>query len=332
MPANAHLHLEGAEAVVERYPLSITPYYASLINWADPFDPIARQCVPHLDELRFALADSSPDPLAEHRYSPVKGVVHRYPDRVLLLSSPFCPVLCRHCNRKRTWRSPEALISSSDWETALEYISQEKDVREVILSGGDPLMLPNSRLEAILSCLREIKHVEVIRIGSRVPVTLPMRITPELCDILERFRPLWFNTHFNHPREITPDSSKACDMILRRGIPVSNHTVLLKGVNDEFDTLMELFHRLQSISVRPYYLFQCDSASGTDHFRVPLPIGVSIMEKMWGRTGGLAIPRFVVDLPGGKGKAEAVPHHCLELGEREAIFATFEGERVRYTW
>ncbi len=323
---------EALIPVAARYPVSITPYYASLIRWDDPADPIARQCVPSQDEVAFRLPDSTPDPLAEQRYSPLPGLVHRYPDRVLLLASAVCPVLCRHCNRKRTWRMPEALLGSREWRRALDYIRRERGVREVILSGGDPLMLPLSRLSRILEALRAIPHVEVVRIGTRVPVTLPMRVTPELCSVLEGARPLWINTHFNHPREVTREAEEACDSLVTRGIPVSNHTVLLKGVNDDQEVLLTLFRRLQAISVRPYYLFQCDSALGTDHFRVPLPEGISMMEGMWGRTGGLTLPRFVVDLPGGKGKVSAERTHCLSLSGEEALFMNFEGETVRYRW
>ncbi len=322
----------GLGEVVRCYPLSITPYYASLIDWDDPLDPIARQCVPAEEELEARFPDSSPDPLGEAQHSPVRGVVHRYPDRVLLLAGVSCPVLCRHCNRKRTWRRPEALVTRGHWEAALEYLRRSRGVREVILSGGDPLMLPTGRLARILQALRSIPHLEVIRVGSRVPVTLPQRITPRLGRVLEEARPLWLNTHFNHPREITPASRAACEALLRRGIPVSNHTVLLKGVNDRRETLEELFRRLQAISVRPYYLFQCDSAQGTDHFRVELDRGMGMVAEMWGRCSGLMLPRFVVDLPGGKGKVSADPIHLQAMGEGRAEFVTFEGERVLYRW
>jgi len=313
------------------YPLRITPYYLSLIDPGNPSDPIALQCLPDERELLSAEAsDVSKDPLNESKHMVVPGLIHRYPDRVLLLAAHECAVRCRHCNRKRTWKRPEALTNGAQIDAVCNYLKKNPGVREVILSGGDPLMLPTERLDKLLSSIKKIPTIEVIRIGTRVPVTLPMRITQKLADLLKNYRPLWVNTHFNHPAEITPLAIEACEKLLCAGIPVSNQTVLLKGVNDDVEILKNLFTRLQSIMVRPYYLFHCDKVKGTDHFRTSIIKGIKIMEELWCTIGGLCMPKYVVDLPDGGGKAPVTPSYLLDIDKNEAIFRTFEGKIVRY--
>jgi len=289
------------------YPLSITPYYLSLIDRADAQDPIRRQCIPDAREIDFSLGGEN-DPLAEHEQMPVPGLVHRYADRCLILATQICTVYCRHCNRKRLWKQKSPGIGNASYfQPMIDYIARSPQIREVILSGGDPLTLPEETLDRILGSLRAIDHVKVLRIGSRVPVVLPMRITPELCSMLKRHRPLWLNTQFNHPREITPEAAAACDRLLTAGIPVSNQSVLLKGVNDNVDTMRDLLCGLQEIAVRPYYLFQCDPVKGTDHFRTDIWRGMEIMEKLWSDLSGLCLPRYVLDVPGTRGKIPLQP-------------------------
>ncbi len=319
--------IKDMEAVIGKYPMSVTPYYASLANGPD--HPVARQFLPDFREMSFFLPGSDEDPLLEQIYMPVPGLIHRYPDRALCMVSQTCAVLCRHCNRKRTWKS-HVSGGKRHLSGMLDYIRMKKGIREVILSGGDPLMIPLETLGWLLDALKEISHVEVIRIGTRVPVTLPMRITDKLCRLLASFRPLWVNTHFNHPTEITPEASEACDRLSRAGIPVSNQSVLLKGINDTADVIRELCQALQRISVRPYYLFHCDAVRGTDHFRTHLLRGVEIIQALWCRTGGLCVPNFVVDLPDGGGKAMMMPSQLLDMDGKEAIFRTFDGKIIRY--
>jgi lysine 2,3-aminomutase len=318
------------EELTARYPYAITPYYFSMIDWMDPKDPIKRQCVPDLREILFSLPGSEEDPLAERAHTPVPGLIHRYPDRVLAMVTGTCATYCRHCNRKRTWKRPEAVGSSPGLERILDYVKGNAGIREVILSGGDPLVMDLRILDEFLGALRSIPHVEVLRIGTRVPVVLPMRINDTLCRVLARHRPLWINTHFNHPREITPEAAAACDRLLKTGIPVSNQTVLLKGINDTADIILRLCNGLQRIMVRPYYLFHCDAVRGTDHFRTDIRKGVEITEALWGQTGGLCIPNFVVDLPSGGGKARMIASHLLSIEKDTAVFRTFEGRLIRY--
>ena len=316
--------------VIARYRYAVTPYYLSLIDWSDPDDPIKKQCIPDPREISFSLPGSEEDPLAERAHMPVPGLIHRYPDRVLAMATGTCAVYCRHCNRKRTWRNPEAGSTREALYRMVDYVAGNPRVREVIVSGGDPLTMQQRLLDEFLKALRKIPHVEVLRIGTRIPVVLPMRITEDLCRMLARHRPLWINTHFNHPREITPESAEACERILRSGIPLSNQTVLLKGVNDSPGVIRDLCRGLQRIMVRPYYLFHCDAAQGTDHFRTDIRKGIGIIQGMWGKIGGMCIPNYVADLPGGGGKAIMMPSYLLEVGKDEAIFRTFEGKIVRY--
>jgi len=312
-----------------KYPLAITPYYLSLMNPDDPADPIRRQSLPAPEELSIASIGME-DPLAEGEHSVVPGLVHRYPDRVLMVLTDICPMLCRHCTRKREWRHGGWVRTPAETEAMLEYIRNHKEVRDVIISGGDPLTLSTQRLEEVLAGIRRIDHVEIIRIGTRVPVVLPQRIDDELCNMLSKYGPIWLNTHFNHPRELTPAAASACDRLLRAGVPVNNQSVLLKGVNDSVETQLKLCQGLLKIKVRPYYLFQCDNVQGTEHFWTPVETGMSIIQGMRGFTSGLAVPTFVIDLPNGGGKIPMQPDYVLERTAEELTVRNYQGRIIHY--
>jgi lysine 2,3-aminomutase len=304
-------------SIVRRYPVAVTPYYLSLLCAEGESDPLRRQCFPDLRELDHSPGDTD-DPLDEEMAMPVPGLIHRYPDRCLAIVTSVCAVHCRHCNRKRMWRGKKRFPRTREsLQAMVDHVARTPALREVIVSGGDPLLLPENLLEWFLGALRAIPHVEILRIGSRAPVTLPMRITPELCAMLRRFRPLWFNTQFNHAREITPESARACEMLLMAGIPVSNQSVLLKGVNDDYTTMRELLYGLERISVRPYYLFHCEPVCGVNHFRTEVFRGMEIMDTLWRNISGLCLPRYVLDSPGGRGKISLQPFSLLP--EREAV-------------
>ncbi|TFG45235.1 MAG: KamA family radical SAM protein [Dehalococcoidia bacterium] len=309
--------------VTARYPLAITPYYLSLMNLSDPNDPIRQQAIPC--SLELADGNGREDPLEEGSHSVVPGLIHRYPDRVLMLLTDICPMLCRHCTRKREWRNGGWVHTSAGVERMLDYIRRTPQVRDVIISGGDPLTLSTRRLEEVLSALRAIKHVEIIRIGTRFPVVLPQRIDAELCAMLSKYGPIWLNTHFNHPNEITPEASAACDRLLRAGIQVNNQSVLLRGINDTVDTQLKLCHGLLKAKVRPYYLFQCDQVQGTEHLWTPVEVGLRIIEGMRGHTSGLAIPNYVIDLPDGRGKIPLSPNYILTRTDQELVVRNYEG-------
>jgi lysine 2,3-aminomutase len=315
--------------VTSRYPLSVTPYYLSLINPDDPDDPVRKQAIPSILEITMGSMGKE-DPLDEKGDLVVPGLVHRYPDRVLAVLTDICPMLCRHCTRKREWRHGGWVHTPAEIEAMLGYIRQHPAIRDVIISGGDPLTLSNSHLESIISRIREIPHVEIIRIGTRFPVVLPQRIDDELCAMLSRYGPIWLNTHFNHYREITLEAAAACDRLLRSGVPVNNQSVLLRGINDTVETQTELCHGLLRIKVRPYYLFQCDEVAGTEHLRTPVDVGVKIIEGMRGHTSGLAIPTFVVDLPDGGGKVPLQPNYVLAQTEEELELRNYQGRLFRY--
>jgi len=291
-------HLSASARVSETYPIAITSYYLSLIQGSGLDHPIGKQCLPDPREIDNVRGEK--DPLQEGRNMPVPGLVHRYPDRCLVLVTRVCAVNCRHCNRKHLWSKSPRTISRRMWQGILSYIGQNKNLREVIISGGDPLTLSDDLLDGLLGDLRKIHHVEVIRIGSRTPVVMPMRITRGLCGMLKRHRPLWLNTQFNHPLEITPQSAKACERLLESVIPVSSQTVLLRDVNDRFEVLKELFYGLQKISVRPYYLFHCDPVRGAWHFQTDIRDGLLIMENLWKSCSGLCLPRYILDRAEGK--------------------------------
>jgi lysine 2,3-aminomutase len=287
--------------VMALYPVAVTPYYLSLAQSHDLNDPILAQCFPDTREIDFS-GKAVKDPLKEDSNMPVPKLIHRYPDRCLAIVTETCATYCRHCNRKRFWSQPNQPGLKTRLQKMIRYIAEAPQIREVIISGGDPLVLDNQVLENILSSLRAIGHVEVLRIGSRAPVVMPMRITPKLCRMLKRFRPLWFNTQFNHPAEITPESARACNMLQEAGIPVSNQSVLLKGINDSPEVMRRLLYGLQKISVRPYYLFHCDPARGCMHFRTDPKAGIALMEKIWKQCSGLCLPQYVLDVPGSSGK------------------------------
>lgn len=311
------------EAVVARYPLRITPHYLGLIR--EIGDPIWRQCVPDPREL---CADALLlDPLGEELHSPRPGVIHRYPDRAVLLVSGACAVYCRFCTRKRQVGCGSMQPGRDQLQAGLDYIARTPAIRDVLLSGGDPLLLTDGVLEELLTGLRRIPHLDILRIGSRVPVTLPDRITPELGALLRRFQPLYFNTHFNHPREITPESAAACARLADAGIPLGNQTVLLRGVNDDSEVMAELLRGLLRIRVRPYYLHQMDLAQGTGHFRTRVETGLGIIEAQRGQLSGLAIPQYVIDTPGGRGKVPLLPDYLRTLGDR-VVLRTPDGEEL----
>jgi len=296
--------------VTIKYPLAITPYYLSLIDPTDPSDPIRQQAVPVFDEIALA-GIGFEDPLEERRDSVVPGLVHRYPDRVLMVLTDICPMLCRHCTRKREWQNGGWVRSHREVEVMLDYIRNHKTVRDVVISGGDPLTLSTPHLESVIFRLRRIEHVEIIRIGTRFPVVLPQRIDDELCAMLSKYGPIWLNTHFNHYRELTSEAAAACDRLVRSGVPVNNQSVLLRGINDTVAIQTKLCQGLLKIKVRPYYLFQCDEVEGTEHLRTPLETGLNIIEGMRGYTSGLAVPTFVIDLPQGGGKIPVQPNYIL---------------------
>jgi lysine 2,3-aminomutase len=315
--------------VTAKYPLAITPHYLSLIDLDDPFDPIRRQSIPCIDELTMGTLGSE-DPLEEKRDSVVPGLVHRYPDRVLMVLTDICPMLCRHCTRKREWHHGGWVRTDEEIDKMLNYIQHSKNVRDVIISGGDPLTLSTRRLESILSKIRQIEHVEIIRIGTRYPVVLPQRIDDELCNMLSKYGPIWLNTHFNHFNEITDESAKAVDRLVRAGVLVNNQTVLMRGINDSVETQLKLSQALLKIKVRPYYLFQCDEVQGTEHLRTPVETGIRIIEGMRGHTSGLAVPAFVIDLPDGGGKVPLQPDYVLAKTGTEMIIRNYQGHLFRY--
>src|SRR4030042_533395 len=315
--------------VTAKYPLSVTPYYLSLINVYDPEDPVRKQAIPSFEEITMGDVGFE-DPLGERRDSAVPGLVHRYPDRALMVLTDICPMFCRHCTRKREWHNGGWVRTPAEIKAMLDYIRRHKNLRDVILSGGDPLTLSTHRLEDVISKLRQIEHVEIIRIGTRFPVVLPQRIDNELCDMLSKYGPIWLNTQFNHPNEITSESEAACNRLLRAGIPVNNQSVLLRGINDDVQTQTRLCNGLLKIKGRPYYLFQCDEVQGTEHLRTPVETGIKIIDGMRGRTSGLAIPTFVIDLPAGGGKVPLQPNYVLTQTKEELVLRNYQGRFVWY--
>ena len=315
--------------VTAKYPLAITPYYLSLIDLDDPDDPIRKQAIPSIEEISMG-AMGMEDPLEEKRDSVVPGLVHRYPDRVLMVLTDICPMLCRHCTRKREWHNGGWVRNDTEIEAMLDYIRRTPQVRDVIISGGDPLTLSTERLESIIARVRAIQHVEIIRIGTRFPVVLPQRIDAELCNMLSKYGPIWLNTHFNHYSEITPESARACDRLVRAGVPVNNQCVLLRGINDTVETQMKLGQGLLKSKVRPYYLFQCDEVQGTEHLHTPVETGIKIMEGLRGHTSGLAIPTYVIDLPFGGGKVPLQANYVVAQSEGELILKNYQGRLFRF--
>ncbi len=314
----------------EALPLAITPYYASLLDKTNPMHPLRRAVVPVRAELCRSFGESE-DPLGEDADSPVPGLVHRYPDRVLFLVTDFCSTYCRYCTRSRmVGRSSAMHGGASNWEKALGYIEANTSIRDVLLSGGDPLTLNDDSLEWLLSRLCRISHLEFVRIGTKAPVVLPQRITPRLARLLKRYHPLWINIHFMHPEEVTPETSTACTRLADAGIPLGSQTVLLKGINDDVDTMKELYHRLLKIRVRPYYLYQCDPIAGSGHFRTPVEKGLEIIKGLRGHTSGLAVPNYVIDAPGGGGKIPLLPEYFLGRYGDNILLKNYEELIFRY--
>ncbi|MDA0994737.1 MAG: KamA family radical SAM protein [Proteobacteria bacterium] len=311
-------------------PVGITPYYASLLDRHDPGHALRRTVVPVLGEYETSRGENE-DPLGEDTHSPVPGLVHRYPDRVLLLVTNFCSVYCRYCTRARMVGSVgERSVKKTDIEVALSYIEQTPVIRDVLISGGDPLSLDDDRLEYILKRLRKIPHVEFIRIGTKQPVVQPMRITPSLTRILKRYHPLWMSLHFTHADELTPEVAEACGRLADAGIPLGSQTVLLKDVNDDVDTLKTLMHGLLRIRVKPYYLYQCDPITGSAHFRTPVSKGVELIRGLRGHTTGYAVPTFVVDAPNGGGKIPLAPDYVVGYENGDLLLNSYDGGTYRY--
>lgn len=316
---------------LRKFPLSITPYYISLIDIDDyKNDPVFLQSFPSPEELKIEHCDMM-DPLHEDKDSPVPGITHRYPDRVLFHVSNLCSMYCRHCTRKRKVGDKDSIPSMHQLEQGIEYIRKTPQVRDVLLSGGDPFMLSDEKLDWILSRLREIKHVEVLRIGTRMPVVLPYRITNNLVNMLKKHHPLWINTHFNHPRELTDSSKKALAMLADAGIPLGNQSVLLAGINDCPRLIKTLNQKLVKNRVRPYYLYQCDLSEGLSHFRTPVGKGIEIIESLRGHTSGFAVPTYVIDAPGGGGKIPIMPNYVLSWAANKVVLRNYEGVITTYT-
>lgn len=320
----------GVKECLKTLRMAITPYYLSLINLDDPNDPVRKQAIPTIRELHNVEADLK-DPLHEDTDSPVYGLTHRYPDRVLILTTDQCSMYCRHCTRRRFAGVTDSACSLAQIDKCIEYVREHTEVRDCLLSGGDCLMLSDERLEYIISKLREIKHVEIIRLGTRTPVVLPQRITPELCNMLKKYHPVWLNTHFNHPNEITEESKRACAMLADAGIPLGNQSVLLAGVNDCVHVMKKLVHELVKMRVRPYYIYQCDLSMGLEHFRTPVSKGIEIIEGLRGHTSGFAVPTYVVDAPGGGGKIPVMPNYLISQSPHKVNLRNFEGVITTYT-
>lgn len=313
----------------EMFNMGITPYYASLIDPNDPNCPIRLQSVPKMGELTI-LPTEMEDPLAEEKYMPVPGITHRYPDRVLFYTTHNCPVYCRHCTRKRKVSDPSSSAANKQLEDGLAYIEKTKEVRDVVISGGDALSNSDDRLEYILSRLRAIDHVEVFRIGTRNLVTLPHRVTDNFAQMLKKYHPVFVHTHFNHPKECTQEAFDACAKLADAGCVINNQMVLLKGVNDTPEIVKELNHKLLMMRVRPYYIFQCDMSQGISHFRTPIEVGLNIIEHLRGWTSGMAVPHFVVDAPGGGGKIPLLPEYVVKHEGKKWVFRNFQNKQFEY--
>jgi len=318
---------EEVKEAIEVFPMRINSYFLDLMK--EKGDPIARQVVPSPEESN----DGAPyldDPLGEEKDSPVPGLVHRYPDRVLLMVTTQCPIYCRFCTRKRIIGRP-GIVSMGTIRQGIDYIRNHGEVRDVILSGGDPLMLKDEVLEEILQGLRAIPHLEIIRIGSRVPGALPQRVTERLCEMLKKYHPLFMNLHFNHPDEVTPEAKEACEMLADAGIPLGSQTVLLKGINDDPQVMKRLMQKLLTCRVKPYYIYQADLVSGTDHFRTTVEAGLEIMRHLQGHTSGMAVPKYVIDAPHGGGKVPInPPDFVLGINEKEVVVKNYKNQVYSY--
>ena len=321
---------EGVKKTLQTLRMAITPYYISLIDPNNPDCPVRKQAVPTGKETYQSPADLL-DPLHEDEDSPVPGLTHRYPDRVLLLITDMCSMYCRHCTRRRFAGQKDGESAIDRIDKAIEYIAKTPQVRDVLLSGGDSLCVSDERLEYIISRVRAIPHVEIIRLGSRTPVVCPQRITDDLVNMLKKYHPVWLNTHFNHPQEVTKEAAEACAKLANAGIPLGNQTVLLRGVNDCVNTMKKLMHELVKMRVRPYYIYQCDLSMGIEHFRTPVSKGIEIIEGLRGHTSGYAVPTFVVDAPGGGGKTPVMPQYVISQAPGKVVLRNFEGVITTYT-
>jgi lysine 2,3-aminomutase len=321
---------EGVAKSLATLRMAITPYYLSLINPNDPNCPVRKQSIPTVAETHQSPADLL-DPLHEDEDSPVPGLTHRYPDRVLFLITDMCSMYCRHCTRRRFAGQKDAATPESNIEKGIEYIANTPQVRDVLLSGGDALLISDNKLEYIIQRLRAIPHVEIIRIGSRTPVVLPQRITDDLVNMLKKYHPIWLNTHFNHSNEITQEAFDACTRMANAGIPLGNQSVLLRGVNDCVHVMKNLVHDLVKMRVRPYYIYQCDLSMGLEHFRTTVSKGIEIIEGLRGHTSGYAVPTFVVDAPGGGGKTPVMPQYVISQAPGKVVLRNFEGVITTYT-
>lgn len=319
----------GTRKALENFRMAITPYYLTLIDPDDPNDPVRKQAVPSGDEA-YRSPEDLLDPLEEDGDSPVPGLTHRYPDRVLFLITDMCAMYCRHCTRRRLAGQKDGARTRQQIDDCIDYIRRTPEVRDVLLSGGDALLMSDDRLEYILSNLREIDHVEIIRIGTRTPVVLPQRITPEFCNMIRKYHPVWLNTHFNHTNEITPDSKRATTMLADAGVQLGNQSVLLRGVNDCVHVMRKLVNGLAYIRVRPYYIYQCDLSLGLSHFRTPVAKGLEIVEGLRGHTSGFCVPTYVVDAPGGGGKIPVMPDYMISQNVDHIVLRNFEGVITTY--
>lgn len=320
----------GISQCLKSLRMAITPYYGMLMDPEDQNCPVRKQAIPVSRELDLTENDMD-DPLSEDTDSPVPGITHRYPDRVLFLVTDQCSMYCRHCTRRRMAGSTDMAMPNEQVDKALDYVRNTPEIRDVLISGGDGLLISDSRLEYIIKSLREIPHVEIIRIGSRVPVVMPQRITDDLCEMLKKYHPIWLNTHFNHPKELTKESREALAKLANAGIPLGNQSVLLKGINDCPNIMKRLMHQLVLNRVRPYYIYQCDLSRGIEHFRTPVSKGIEIIESLRGHTSGYAVPTFVVDAPGGGGKIPVMPQYLISQSPSKVVLRNFEGVIAAYS-
>lgn len=320
---------EGCKWTQHKLALAITPYFFNLIEPNNPNDPLRKQVVPRIDEMHVAPEEHA-DPLGEDADTVVNGIVHRYPDRVLFLVTDRCAAYCRYCTRSRMVSNAQDYDFNPELENGLNYIRSHPEIRDVLLSGGDPLLLADGKLDYLLQKLRTIPHVEFIRIGSRIPIFLPQRITSELCEIFKKHGPIWLNIHVNHPNECSMELHEACKRLSFAGVPLGNQSVLLRGVNDDVNTMQSLIHRLLMMRVRPYYLYQCDLINGSSHLRTSVEKGIEIIRALRGNTTGYAIPQFVIDAPGGGGKIPINPDYVKEITATEIVLQNFQGKEYRY--
>jgi lysine 2,3-aminomutase len=318
---------DGLLAAREHFRMAITPYLASLMDPHDAACPIRMQFVPTQQETR---STGEEDPLAEEQYRVAPGLIHRYPDRVLLLVNNMCASYCRFCTRKRLTAQANEVLPHAEFDQALTYLRAHPEVRDVLISGGDPLTMSDANLDYVLERVRSVPSVEIVRLGTRMPMFLPQRITDDLVKVLAKHHPLWINTHFNHPKELTPEARAACQKIVSAGIPLGNQSVLLRGVNSDPVVMKELVHELVRARVRPYYLYQCDLVAGTEHFRTPVGVGLAVMEQLRGHTSGFAVPTFVIDAPGGGGKIPVAPTYVTNVGSRLVELRNYEGHPYTY--